>query len=185
MRTVVSSSLFGFVACAAFALAGCAFESPAEPAAEQPSPVEGFEAVDPAMPEPGSVAGVPGGSSVSEGANPELDPSVDDAAELADVELTYPVGEAPGPVIAHDNAKSEHAGPAAAPGCSSDADCGTPACYDGTQESFFCDATGTCQVKIDSCGFYACDDTACRTACRSDAECAEGAHCVGGRCEAK
>jgi len=64
-------------------------------------------------------------------------------------------------------------------------ECGTPACYSGTQERFFCDGASACQVEIIECGLYVCGGHACYTECRTDDECVETAWCNAGRCEEK
>lgn len=194
MRTVVSSSLFGFVALSAFALAGCSFSTEAEGPAGSMAEDRGSSASESngiAKPELGPPSLGAGRETVSGMAPAEVGPVAPNAAELVKVELSAPerelldgkpavptaIGIAPpklGPVANISVAPA---------GCTSDAECGTPECYNGVQEAFFCDITGSCQVQIDSCGAFACGGAACLTQCQSDTDCAEGASCVDGRCK--
>jgi hypothetical protein len=46
-----------------------------------------------------------------------------------------------------------------------------------------CDGAGSCAAGAESpCGAYACDLTACKTSCGSDADCSGGHSCTGGAC---
>ncbi|MFO0567431.1 MAG: hypothetical protein U0263_17360 [Polyangiaceae bacterium] len=183
MHTSVSSSFFGLFTLTALALGGCAVST------EASSETHSGQGVEVGDTTPSRAARLP----AAPGATPAPDFSVAPrapGAELSDLELTYPkqqnpvpsaIGLAPsnvGPMF--DVSQAAQSGK-----CASDADCGVSGCYEGASESFFCDASGTCQVSIEACGFYACGESACLTSCQSDGECSDGASCIGGRCEAK
>lgn len=180
MRTVISSSSFGFVVFAVF-VSGCSLSTETEAS----SASEGVTGI--AEPRPGSMADVPVAPGAATPAEPNLGPTVP-AGELTDVELTHPMGGFPAAPSATGFAELEP-GPMAnvpvAVGCTSDAECGSNACYQGMHEAFSCDDTGTCQVAITSCGFYGCGETGCATFCTSDADCDASGRCDGSRCVAK
>jgi hypothetical protein len=64
-------------------------------------------------------------------------------------------------------------------------ECGVEACVDGVARGRgVCRADGSCTGATKSCAPYGCDLSGCRTTCRWDFECADGASCVSGVCAA-
>ncbi|MBK7581987.1 MAG: hypothetical protein IPI67_17490 [Myxococcales bacterium] len=241
MRTVVSTSFFGFVTLAAVCLAGCSFDTAGEPTATTNQGPVGNSSVELAPVEPGPAAKIPARPTATGVAPIGLGSSATDSKALLGTELnspaTHPMTGFSGVPTAIGVAELEPGPMANVPGepgalgqaCSSDAECGTgscadgvccdtacdgvceacnvpgqvgfcvahaagtdpeqecaaPTCVKGVEESFACDGSGACQPQSNSCGSYACGDSACRTECRSNADCASNAACVGGRCESQ
>jgi hypothetical protein len=61
--------------------------------------------------------------------------------------------------------------------------CGPAGCQNGSATTQACNGIGSCSVIIGaSCAPFACGASACNTTCKTDADCASGAHCDKGVC---
>jgi len=65
-------------------------------------------------------------------------------------------------------------------------ECRPASCSNGTATAAAaCDGMGACPAEMTTaCGPYTCGDTACRTSCTQDADCAMGFTCTNGMCTA-
>ena len=204
MRSIVSSSLFGFVVLAGtFALSACSLDAAEDPEARaadvgQPSAGSSDTAAfaGPTLPAAGAPARIGTGNpqSTAHAGNvytPAPEPTLMGHACSTDAECES--GSCADGVCcdtACDGACESCNSPgnvgfcvAYANGTDPEAECGTPACGDGHQESFSCDGSGACQVQIASCGEFACGETTCLDHCTTNADCAFNAVCVQGNCE--
>lgn len=62
--------------------------------------------------------------------------------------------------------------------------CGPTSCTGGSMSARVCKGdTADCVDAVTACGAYACDALTCKTACSTNADCAEKYRCAAGKCE--